>query len=555
MFYFKFNRVYYFLRIKEDYNHEFDEVTVMSEVFPDDTLNILRKNSNSAHTAPVLGKNYSTNGQQNKLINFSLSNMKQDDEAASQRVKNYQRLSHSINDLFANLLEQLEKQKNKNYLNVDTKMTSSVKKPHQDNHYVNLNQTDYLVNESLNKLNNEGIAFANKKQNLSKDSNKDSGFNQEFINDPSYRNKYYGEKKQDKTDLKEKRLQIIQADPDSNEISLLERYLNNEQLIAFKHSQLEAYLVKTFSNSFSDFAMIDYMLNQEGLSKTTFKKLIREKFWDIDWPNEVIMKLHEIINQTGHVDIDEDENLDGGFNDDFENDFESAPQLRNDYLNEKHLNSEKLNMFLKQKLNEEKVYQDESYSPSTTSSSRSYKKLKDIKASTTNQRRKTGEHSVEMLKSNLPNSFLKRRERKGSLPEINSHNLTGFDNINNSGVYPQDASDTAAKCNESTLSNRSRNTLAACKRHSRKSAFVLEAMRTSMFRSKSLTDLNSSIVKLDKNVTPSKSSHKSFNMNSNTTLNTNSGADNSTFNASKAFSNSGTLINSIDERFVYFKLV
>ena len=527
----------------------------MSEVFPDDALSILRKNSNSAHTAPVLGnKNYSANGQQNKLINYSLTNMKQDDEAASQRVKNYQRLSHSINDLFANLLEQLEKQKNKNYLNVEAKLPSS-KKPHQENHYVNLNQTDYLVNESLNKLNNEGIAFANKKQNLSKDSNKDSGFNQEFINDPSYRNKYYGEKKQD---LEEKKLQIIQADPDSNEISLLERYLNNEQLIAFKHSQLEAYLVKTFSNSFSDFAMIDYMLNQEGLSKTTFKKLIREKFRDIDWPNEVIMKLHEIINQTSQVYIDEDENLDGGFNDDFENDFESAPQLRDDYLNEKHLNSEKLNMFLKHKQNEEKIYQDESYSPSTTSSSRSYKKLKDIKASTTNQRRKTGEDLVEVLKTNLPNSFLKRRERKGSLPEINSHNLTGFDNINNSGVYPQDTSGflsnstAAAKCNESSLSNRSRNTLAACKRHSRKSAFVLEAMRTSMFRSQSLTDLNSSIVKLDKNVTPSKSSHKSFNMNSNTTLNTNSGVDNSTFNGSKAFSDSSTLTNPIDERLVNF---
>lgn len=92
--------------------------------------------------------------------------------------------------------------------------------------------------------------------------------------------------------------------------------------------------------------------------------------------------------------------------------------------------------------------------------------------------------------------------------------------------------------NDSTTSVRSKaQSLAAHKRISRKSAFVLDPMRTSMFRSKSLTDLNNSLVRSEKPV----ASVKDLNALGvvehahNLTMNNNSIIENfnSTFNLSK----------------------
>ena len=136
----------------------------------------------------------------------------------------------------------------------------------------------------------------------------------------------------------------------NNEGFMLDRYLNSEQLVAFKHSQIESYLSRVYAVSFAnDFAMLDYMQNQEGLSKTTFKKLIREKFPNFEWTSDVLRTLHEIINQKAEVIVDE-MSADGGFNEDFEA-----------YENERP------------------GRQGESTSPST-SSSVSFKRLKEIKA-------------------------------------------------------------------------------------------------------------------------------------------------------------------------------
>ncbi len=227
----------------------------------------------------------------------------------------HQRLSHSINNLFSNLLHQLETNKNKTYLNTN-KLSSPTNILNEESILNNLKDKTLLSYEQLNNSNPVG-----KKQALSKDSNKDSGFNQEFINDKFYRNKYYGSKHRHEQNEYENEINLDQCLKNNNndEISLLERYLNNEQLVAYKHSQLEAYLSKVYQVSFSnDFGMLDYMLNQEGLSKTTFKKLIREKFGNFEWTNVVLMNLHEIINQKMDVSINTDQNLDGGFNDDFE---------------------------------------------------------------------------------------------------------------------------------------------------------------------------------------------------------------------------------------------
>ena len=91
--------------------------------------------------------------------------------------------------------------------------------------------------------------------------------------------------------------------------------------------------------------------------------------------------------------------------------------------------------------------------------------------------------------------------------------------------------------NESTTSVRSKaQSLAVHKRISRKSAFVLDPMRTSMFRSKSLTDLNNSLVRSEKNDVSVKNLNKLGVENThNLTLNNNSIIENftSTLNLSK----------------------
>jgi hypothetical protein len=111
----------------------------------------------------------------------------------------------------------------------------------------------------------------------------------------------------------------------------------------------------------------------------------------------------------------------------------------------------------------------------------------------------------ENLIQSLQNSFTQRRQRKGSLPElhVNHTDLNDttliFSEITNSQPKfnePSVISHSGCECSQSVHSKTG--SLAACKRFSRRSAFVLDPMRTSMFRSKSLTDLNHSIVKGEK---------------------------------------------------------
>lgn len=90
----------------------------------------------------------------------------------------------------------------------------------------------------------------------------------------------------------------------SNDFSLLERYLNNEQIIANKHAQIERLLEDWFRECggaganplIDDYSIIDYILNQEGISMRTFAQLIREKFDYIEWPREIIVELYRVVN-------------------------------------------------------------------------------------------------------------------------------------------------------------------------------------------------------------------------------------------------------------------
>ena len=215
-----------FLTQLDDYDNEYDS-EILSEIYQDgDSINVL--NPAASNDAP-----FRQQQQQNQLIyddinhkktvvdmaNLNYSNLAYgktripnnqdsglDRTASTKRIENYQRLSNSINDLFTNLLSQLETKKQKSYLNsskyaaeyhnLDTTVTEEAL---DNSHEKTLSYTDLtqLANPNQHSPQQQHpTSFVNKKQNLSKDSNKDSGFNQEFLTDSLYRNKYYANKQQ-----------------------------------------------------------------------------------------------------------------------------------------------------------------------------------------------------------------------------------------------------------------------------------------------------------------------------------------------------------------------
>jgi hypothetical protein len=171
-------------------------------------------------------------------------------------------------------------------------------------------------------------------------------------------------------------------------------------------------------------------------------------------------------------------------------------------------------------------------SSSPASSSRSYRRIKELKNNSINSKKNQAANNLTLLsskpspyleatynneedylKKSLVMSFTKRRERKGSLPEINPSVVL---NDESTSSFNMMMNGTVVNLNESVAAHQNNQELyyhpltstqetfamdphddstAANRRESRKSAFVLEVFRTSMFRSKSLTDLNSSIVK------------------------------------------------------------
>jgi hypothetical protein len=103
-------------------------------------------------------------------------------------------------------------------------------------------------------------------------------------------------------------------------------------------------------------------------------------------------------------------------------------------------------------------------------------------------------NNEDLIKETLDNSFIKRRERKGSMPELETINLIG---VNSSSLLSFDANQSDF-LNNSTFMSEKDATLATY-RVSRRKPFVLNVLRASMFRSKSLTDLNSSFLNNNKN--------------------------------------------------------
>lgn len=469
-----------------------------------------------------INHNYNLNVTSSPPYSTNTTFKSMDLEANDIRTKNYQELSNSISDLFSNLLKHLERQKNKEYFFEN-----------QTNDLNNKNPIDYPVPPfPSGYLNNQTTIKIAANLKNSKTSNQDSGFNQSFYNtsnmplDNTTSNRLFKEKMYatEISNIKSQNGVVGYNDQDDGHIdeSLLERYLNNEQTVAYKHSKIESILMNSFNENnmiVDDYSIIEYIINQEGISKRTFSQLIREKFDYIEWPDELLDKLFKIIENadsndynlnTNYLKIEPDQRM---------------VKLNKDVLNEKNLT--KFIMESKEAPGSPLIAKhDVAQSPANSSSSRSYRRIKDIKNSINSKKILVSQNNLDtdevvyenLLKKNLFNSFVKRRERKGSLPEINTSHLIGSDeigteNFNNDNEEDEDDNDGGFVENlidnhqhipllhSVALNNQQEtkihNKISNVKRNSRKSAFVLEVFRTSMFRSKSLTDLNGSLVKSD----------------------------------------------------------
>lgn len=222
------------------------------------------------------------------------------------RNKNYQELSESINDLFSNLLRHLEKQKNKEYLinSDDTAIGLNTSQPavkKDSNKDSGFNQESFYIS---NKINGQGPVPTATTESVIRKLEKNSDFN---ASAPIGGQHHF----------------LNSQNASSSEFSLLERYLNNEQLVANKHAQVEQLLDSwmqqqcdpAIANSLliDDYSVIDYILSQEGISMRTFAQLIREKFVYIEWPREILVELYRIVN--GEIYESEDDNTINGHTD------------------------------------------------------------------------------------------------------------------------------------------------------------------------------------------------------------------------------------------------
>lgn len=460
-----------------------------------------------------------SNSDKNKLdISMNQSAMVHKHSSNDEDSTKYKRLSNTINSLFTNLIDNLEKQKNKDYLNesdCDYKFNSSI----FSNSYANKSFDQAMANNK-----NKSLPQANS----NKESNKDSGFNQEISSLDDSQTQLIlkihssntklnslthdtNDSNQIRSNLKSCEFSTRGYKSDSNQITLLDRFLYNEQIVAEKHSKIESVIIAFFNYQnlpLEDYSIIEYILNQEGITIKTFKQLIKEKYYNIQWPNELLLYLHQIVNEResprsesvdeniDHVSIYADNysinsNMANGANEYAFVDIET--RLNNNSINKNSIRQETADI-----------------SPSRSGSTRSYRRLKEIKNST-NSRKKQNlredeliEHDQDKLIKSLTSSFAKRRERKGSLPEVTSGQLLYDEHVMQLSHHSQNSN--------GTLVNTSNND-EKVNRRSRKGAFILEVLRTSMFRSKSLTDLNNSLLNCERgsnSLTNSGIKHKSI---------------------------------------------
>jgi hypothetical protein len=311
----------------------------------------------------------------------------------SNREENYQRLSHSINDLFTNLLKEIEKQKNKEYIKSNATSLLGVEDYECDN---NTHDNLYFVSK---------IASKQQKQQCSNDSNKDSGFNQDnsFYNNSNTSPKSKQNQQQEQQEQQNfnsigkvgsggvvhahspKSSSNLDSPPNldqADSMSLLERYLNSGQIVAYKHTQIEVQLHTYFikQNSFlidnnDYYSMIEYILNQEGISLKTFKKLIREKYGNhVDWTDEILVKLFNIVNYDSNLN---NVNLNSN-----ENEVDESEEDENEQFQLNQINTEQksVDLYLNQHAHN---------SPSPSHNSFKYhKRIKDLKNNSTNFKKK-----------------------------------------------------------------------------------------------------------------------------------------------------------------------
>ena len=423
--------------------------------------------------------------KQNNYFNGIYDNYNEiNDNKNQDKHKRYQALSASINKIFTDLFENFEKNK--------TDGTNSLL-------LQTINKTQHQLNDSH--------------------SNKDSGFIQEY-NSPQQSKPSSSSTTKNQQNLRSEVLQQekqqIASKPTkipkptnqsktaatNKDVSLLERYLNSEQQVSYKYRQIISILDQAYcenGNLIEDYSLAEYILNQEGISFQTFQQSIREKYQDFEWNDILLAHLFQIINTES---ITQNQSLD--------------PR----YLNNNNNSN------------------NENYPNSLTSSqtSKSYRKVKDLKQASQQKRSSkliqqqlynyeddyivedSLNESLNRVKKNQkpekpdPNSSLvescgiimktdgwrkeiedyfdtqsaskqkEKRTRKGSLPEAKLNYMTQPTKANSSSS------------NHTSNQHRSRKVDDDASSYSQKhqNAFILEILRTSMFRSKSASDLRNS---------------------------------------------------------------
>lgn len=251
------------------------------------------------------------------------------------------------------------------------------------------------------------------------------------------------------------------------ELSILDRYLNNEEQIGYKYRHVTQLLERVYcENGFllDDYSLSEYIVNQEGISFATFSQSIKEKYQEFEWSDILLRELYDIINEHQQHTNNNNNNIDL-----LNTSITSGSQVNKSFRKVRDI---KYASQQKKKQNSSSLNNNESFSSSQRTPVN--ESNKHTSQAGIIMQANTWKQEIECFfnSNNTINMTPIKRERKGSLPEIKL-NL----------VERQKGS--SLKDNKSTSESQSQRT----HQSNNGNNFVLEVLRTSMFRSKSATDL------------------------------------------------------------------
>jgi hypothetical protein len=399
--------------------------------------------------------------KQNNFFNgiFGDQQQQQQQQDGDIKYKRYQALSASINKIFTDLFENFEKNKS------------------SDGNLLQIKNNNNQLNDSH--------------------SNKDSGFIQEYNspqqskpNSSSNTSQNQLKQQQQQQSVKPKSMTSVSNNTAtgnaSKDISLLERYLNSEQQISFKYRQIINILERAYCENgylIEDYSLAEYILNQEGISFQTFQQSIREKYPDFEWHEYLLAQLYQSINNNNNT-INNNESLVQHINNDSYQPSPTSSQASKSFRKVKDIkyaSQQKRNSkFIVQQQQQSQQIDDLDDSLNESLNNREKQQFDNQNTSLvescgilmkTNGWRKEIEDYFETQSVSKQKDT--RRGRKGSLPEAKLNYMV------------------PAKLTSSNNQSKDED-LSSYQTQKHQNAFILEILRTSMFRSKSASDLRNS---------------------------------------------------------------